>query len=133
LSVFRISIFSFSSVNTPRLPSPETRPRKIHSVGKAATVAGGADPGRGAERLSERFLSRQTLGNGSRGAAELAEKIQFPPSALSAPPREKKSRRHLSAFSFPNVRFSSVAGVADPGRGAERFSERLFGREPDLN
>ena len=33
-----------------------------------------ADPGRGAERLSERLLSRQT--RGSRGAAELAEKIQ---------------------------------------------------------
>ena len=55
------------------------------------------------------------------------------PSALSAPPREKKSRRHLLAFSFPNVRFSSVAGVADPGRGTERFSERLFGWEPDTN
>jgi len=60
-------------------------------------------------------------------------KSNLPPSALSAPPREKKSRRHLSVFSFPNVRFSSVAGVADPGRGAERLSERLFGREPDLN
>ena len=55
------------------------------------------------------------------------------PSALSAPPREKKSRRHLSAVSFPNVRFSSVAGVADPGRGAERLTERLFGWEPDTN
>jgi hypothetical protein len=28
---------------------------------------------------------------------------------------------------------SSVAGGADPGRGAERLTERLFGREPDLN
>jgi hypothetical protein len=28
---------------------------------------------------------------------------------------------------------SSVAGGADPGRGAERFSERLFGWEPDTN
>jgi hypothetical protein len=53
----------------------------------------------------------------------------FPPSALSAPPREKKSRRHLSVFSFSNVRFSSVAGGADPGRGAERLTERLFGDE----
>ena len=26
---------------------------------------------------------------------------------------------------------SSVAGGADPGRGAERLSERLFGRERD--
>ena len=40
-----------------------------------SSVAGVADPGRGAERLSERLLSRQTLG--SRGAAELAERIQF--------------------------------------------------------
>jgi hypothetical protein len=56
----------------------------------SSSVAGGADPGRGAERLTERLLSRQTLGNGSRGAAELAEKIQFSSSALSAPPREKK-------------------------------------------
>ncbi len=39
-------------------------------------VAGVADPGRGAERLTERLLSRQTLGKGSRGAAEHAEKIQ---------------------------------------------------------
>ena len=37
-------------------------------------VAGVADPGRGAERFSERLLSRQTLG--SRGAAEHAERIQ---------------------------------------------------------
>jgi hypothetical protein len=29
-------------------------------------------------------------------------------------------RRFVSGF--------SVAGVADPGRGAERFSERVFGR-----
>ena len=28
---------------------------------------------------------------------------------------------------------SFVAGGADPGRGAERFSERLFGGEPDSN
>ena len=28
---------------------------------------------------------------------------------------------------------SFVAGGADPGRGAERFSERLFGWEPDTN
>ena len=28
---------------------------------------------------------------------------------------------------------SSVAGGADPGRGAERLSERLFGGEPDSN
>ncbi len=40
----------------------------------SSSVAGGADPGRGAERLSERLSSRQTLG--SRGAAEHAEKIQ---------------------------------------------------------
>ena len=40
----------------------------------SSSVAGGADPGRGAERLTERLLSRQALG--SRGAAELAEKIQ---------------------------------------------------------
>ena len=39
-----------------------------------SSVAGVADPGRGAERFSERLLSRQTLG--SRGAAEHAEKIQ---------------------------------------------------------
>ena len=26
---------------------------------------------------------------------------------------------------------SFVAGVADPGRGAERLTERLFGMEPD--
>ena len=71
--------------------------------------------------------------SGSRGAAEHAERIQFSSLRAPAPPREKKSRRHLSVFSFPNVRFSSVAGVADPGRGAERLSERLFGREPDLN
>ena len=44
--------------------------------GKASfsSVAGLADPGRAAERLTERILSRQTLG--SRGGAELAEKIQ---------------------------------------------------------
>ncbi len=41
-----------------------------------SSVAGVADPGRGAERLTERLLSRQTLGKGSRGAAEHAEKIQ---------------------------------------------------------
>jgi hypothetical protein len=41
-----------------------------------SSVAGGADPGRGAERLTERLLSRLTSGDGSRGAAELAEKIQ---------------------------------------------------------
>jgi hypothetical protein len=28
---------------------------------------------------------------------------------------------------------SSVAGGADPGRGAERFSERFFGGEPAAN
>jgi hypothetical protein len=28
---------------------------------------------------------------------------------------------------------SSVAGGADPGRGAERFSERFFGGELDTN
>ena len=56
-------------------------------------------------------------------------KSNLPPSALSAPPREKKSRRHLSAFSFPNVRFSSVAGGADPGRAAERLTERILSRQ----
>ena len=40
----------------------------------SSSVAGGVDPGRGAERLTERLLSRQTLG--SRGGAELAERIQ---------------------------------------------------------
>jgi hypothetical protein len=40
--------------------------------------------------------------------AETRRKSNLPPSALSAPPREKKSRRHLSAFSFPNVRFSTL-------------------------
>ena len=45
-------------VNSPRLPSPETRPRRIQPAGKAVPVAGRADPGRGAERFSERFLSR---------------------------------------------------------------------------
>ena len=46
--------------------------------GKASfsSVAGLADPGRAAERLTERLLSRKTLGKGSRGAAELAERIQ---------------------------------------------------------
>ena len=42
----------------------------------SSSVAGGADPGRGAERLTERILSRLTSGDGSRGAAEHAEKIQ---------------------------------------------------------
>ena len=36
----------------------ETRPRRIHPVGKAAPVAGVADPGRGAQPLSEHFFSR---------------------------------------------------------------------------
>jgi hypothetical protein len=31
------------------------------------------------------------------------------------------------------AKVSSVAGGADPGRGAERLSERLFGGEPDSN
>ena len=35
-------------------------------------------------------------------------KSNLPPSALSAPPREKKSRRHLSAFRFPNFSFSTL-------------------------
>ena len=80
LAVLQISAFNFSSINTPRPRSLETRPRKTHPVGKAAPVAGGADPGRGAERLTERLLSRQTLG--SRGAAEHAERI--PSSSLRA-------------------------------------------------
>ena len=63
LAVLQISTFSF----------PDFR---------FSSVAGGADPGRGAERLTERILSRQTLGKGSRGAAELAEKI--PSSSLRA-------------------------------------------------
>jgi hypothetical protein len=41
-----------------RLPPPETRPRRIHPVGNAAPVAGVADPGRGAQRLSEHLFSR---------------------------------------------------------------------------
>ena len=45
----------------------------------SSSVAGGADPGRGAERLTERLLSRKTFGKGSRGGAESAEggKLDF--------------------------------------------------------
>ena len=32
---------------------------------------------------------------------------------------------------YASVGFFFVAGFADPGRGAERLSERFFGREPD--
>ena len=122
-----------------------------------SSVAGGADPGRGAERFSERFFEQRpeagfksmrsdpwlegcglwanqeqpTRTSALPGPSEsqlsafpimkkgntavhaeprsTRRKSNLPPSALSAPPREKKSRRHLSAFSFPNVRFSSVA------------------------
>ena len=56
----------------------------------SSSVAGGADPGRGAERLTERLLSRKTFGKGSRGGAEARRKSNLLPSALSAPPREKK-------------------------------------------
>ena len=37
--------------------------------------------------------------------------------------------RLRSCFGFG----STVAGVADPGRGTERLTERLFGRVPDAN
>ena len=41
-----------------------------------SSVAGGVDPGRGAERLTERVFSWLTSGDGSRGYAEHAERIQ---------------------------------------------------------
>jgi hypothetical protein len=45
-----------------QLQSPETRSRRQHPVGKAAPVAGGADPGRLAVRLSERFFGLRISG-----------------------------------------------------------------------
>ena len=72
---------------------------------KDVSVAGVADPGRRAERLSERIFGR-----GRR-----PDTNQWIP------------MRILKDF--------CVAGVADPGRGAERLSERFFsrGRRPDSN
>ena len=46
-----------------RPPSRETRSSRQHPVGKAATVAGGADPGRGAERLTERLFGGEPAAN----------------------------------------------------------------------
>jgi hypothetical protein len=55
---------SFGLASYHATPSPETRPRKIRSVGKAAIpVAGGADPGRGAERFSERHFGGEPAAN----------------------------------------------------------------------
>jgi hypothetical protein len=67
---FQLSTFRFSSVNTPRPRSLETRPRQTHLVGKAAPVAGGADPGRGAERLSEQFFGLKPRENGNARLVE---------------------------------------------------------------
>ena len=99
-----------------------------------SSVAGGADPGRGAERLTERLFSWQTrtLGSGSRGAAETRRKSNLPPSALSAHPREKKSvgavvvagTGKVGQWPEGKVSSSSVAGGADPGSGAERLLSR---------
>ena len=68
---------------TSALPGPTVASCRFSSISafsfpnfRFSSVAGVADPGRGAERLTERLLSRQTLGKGSRGAAEHAEKIQ---------------------------------------------------------
>jgi hypothetical protein len=92
-----------------------------------SSVAGGADPGRGAERLTERLLSWQTrtLGNGSRGAAETRRKSNLPPSALSAPPREKKFRFSSLANVFFTVPVPS--GMVLPVQLPDfRFSSFLF-------
>jgi hypothetical protein len=55
---------SFDPASCHATTSREIRSRKIRPVGKAATVAGGADPGSGAERLSERrFGGGETAAN----------------------------------------------------------------------
>ena len=47
----------------------EGRGQWLEGKVSSSSVAGGADPGRGAERLTEHLLSRQTLGKGSRASA----------------------------------------------------------------
>jgi hypothetical protein len=127
LSVLRIPAFSFSSLNTPRPRSPETRPRQTHLVGKAATVAGVADPGRGAERLTERLFSRQTrtLGSGSRGDAETRRKSNLLPSALSAPPREKKCGWQTRTLGNGEETKMFEEGEYLGSRGAAELAEKI--------
>ena len=87
-----------------------------------------ADPGRGAERFSERLFG---MGPGCvKGDADPC----FEGSGLWAKYENRGQRTRLQ-WRLGRLRRGfgsgfSVAGVADPGRGAERFSERLFGMGP---
>ena len=77
------------------------------------------------ERLSERLLSRQTLGIKVHAEPRSTRrKSNLPPPALSAPPREKKSvgavvvagtGKAEGQWPEGKASSSSVAGGADPG------------------
>jgi hypothetical protein len=86
-------------------------------------VAGGADPGRGSERFSERFFwdSNQWI------RIQVLKDVGWRPSVKTGASVPSYSGGvavgwwiRMRVFCF------SVAGGADPGRGSERFSERFF-------
>ena len=92
-----------------------------------SSVAGVADPGRGAERLSERFFGRGRMWRSGFGEVVLSDVARRP---------SVKTGATVPGYSgglaaYASVGFFFVAGFADPGCGAERLSERLFGSGPD--
>ena len=91
-----------------------------------SSVAGGADPGRGAERFSERFLSK-----GRRPDSNQCVRIRGLRDVACGPfkssrrdvgvPRATVASFQLSAFSFPHYEEGEYSG----SRGAAEHAERI--------
>ena len=100
-----------------------------------SSVAGGADPGRGSERFSERLFCREPAAN-QRFRIRVLRDVACRPSVKTGAnvPSYSGGFAALLVDSYwvfegcgLGAIVSSVAGGVDPGRGAERFSERFFG------
>ena len=94
-----------------------------------SSVAGVADPGRGAERLSERLFGMGQDANQCVRIRRLKD-VAWGPNVETGAGVPGYSGG-LAACA--RVSFFFVAGVADPGRGAERLAERFFGMGQDAN
>ena len=101
---------SFDPASCHATPSPETRSSRQHPVGKAATVAGGDDPGSSAEHLSERFFGLRISG--------------FAAIALKDVTVRWRSRPADETSAFPGGANPGVPCGLSHDRGFDRFRKR---------